>query len=101
MKRQIRKFEIPFIEEGWSKIIIHDEFKNHVRNLVNEIAYMGDFDQKNPHHTMDLYKHCLHTKKLMKEKGYENPWLSGAMMKYMDYTPRTLEEIRTGWILES
>lgn len=80
LERQIRKFEIPFIEEGWSKIIIHDEFKNHVRNLVNEIAYMGDFDQKNPHHTMDLYKHCLHTKKLMKEKGYENPWLSGAMM---------------------
>ena len=65
---------------GWSKIIIHDEFKNHVRNLVNEIAYMGDFDQKNPHHTMDLYKHCLNTKKLMKEKGYENPWLGGAMM---------------------
>lgn len=45
-----------------------------MRNLVNEIAYMGDFDQKNPHHTMDLYKHCLNTKKLMKEKGYENPW---------------------------
>lgn len=80
LEKQIRRFEIPFIEEGWSKIIIHDEFKNHVRNLVNEIAYMGDFDQKNPHHTMDLYKHCLNTKKLMKEKGYENPWLGGAMM---------------------
>lgn len=24
----------------------------------------------------------------------------GVMMKHMDYTPRTLEEIRTGWILE-
>lgn len=36
LEKQIRRFEIPFIEEGWSKIIIHDEFKNHVRNLVNE-----------------------------------------------------------------
>lgn len=80
LEKQIRRFEIPFIEEGWDKIIIHNEFKNHVRNLVNEIAHMGDFDQKNPHHTMDLYKHCLHTKKLMKEKGYGNPWLSGTMM---------------------
>lgn len=69
IQRQVRKFEIPFYEEGWDKILIWDvedfdvllntTYKNKVGIpdfLFNE---MRDFDQKNHHHKYTLDTHCL------------------------------------------
>lgn len=65
LDKQIRKFQIPFKEEGFDEIII--------RNLLNDyepndIPDMRGFDQKNPHHTMDLFEHCKYTSRLFSTK---------------------------------
>lgn len=55
LDKQIRKFQIPFYEEGFDKIQIVSNFYGKPFNLLRK---MEGFDQKNPHHSMDLYWHC-------------------------------------------
>lgn len=56
--KMIRQFEVPFYNEGWDEIalIYDDEDLIGGQHLCDEMA---GFDQKNPHHTLDLYQHCL------------------------------------------
>lgn len=60
--KQVRKFQIPFREEGWDKI----EFIDHIEDKQGYIAEIestwvpevyNDFDQKNPYHLESLGKH--------------------------------------------
>ena len=72
--RQRSKFQIPFYEEHFDKIVIH-KLNNEKRDeqfLTDCFDQMRGFDQKNPHHNMDLYDHCMATgsKMLLMEKGY-------------------------------
>ena len=53
LDKQIRKFQIPFKEEGFDEIIIHNLLNDYE---PNDIPDMRGFDQKNPHHTMDLFE---------------------------------------------
>ena len=69
-------------------------FKNHYYDWVHLYGHVHNSFEEN------MIQHFRY------EMGalYDKPchmYNVGAMMKYMDYTPRTLEEIRTGWILES
>ena len=73
LDKQIRRFQIPFYEEGFDEIRISP-----TKEKFFNILRMIDFDQKNPHHTMTLYDHCKYTEKLMISKGYEAPWTLAA-----------------------
>lgn len=62
IEKQARKFQIPFLEEGWDKI----EFVDHIHNKDKynyrlEKTWVpeeyNDFDQKNPYHMESLGKH--------------------------------------------
>lgn len=61
LERQIRKFEIPFYEEGWNNILIwnvEDEFSINKPYAFNALMYrMSKFNQNNPHHIFNLYLH--------------------------------------------
>ena len=61
LDKQIRKFQIPFKEEGFNEIIIHNLLNNYE---PNDIPDMRGFNQKNPHHTMDLFEHCKYASRL-------------------------------------
>ena len=60
--RQVRKFQIPFYEEGYNIIVIEDLNKNNSELfLVNDMIrhqQMSKFDQKNPYHNQTLEEHC-------------------------------------------
>lgn len=72
--KQARKFQIPFLEEGWDEI----KFVNHIHNKdkynyrlektwVPEIY--NDFDQKNPYHMESLGKHMTDAYYFVKNHG--------------------------------
>lgn len=62
LQTQLRQFEIPFYEEGFDNIIIHNYNNNsNYNNLSGVLCLMSEmqgFDQKNSHHKLDLYNHC-------------------------------------------
>jgi predicted kinase len=63
IQKQMMNFQIPFIEEGFDKIVIHkfeDAYINHVF-IGDCYEFMSNFDQQNPHHTMSLGDHCKFT----------------------------------------
>ena len=72
IEKQVHKFQIPFYEEGFDKIIIHNFEYDIVPKFISVLLErMKKFNQKNPYHTMKLGEHCEYTSKLMdKLKGY-------------------------------
>lgn len=64
--KQMCSFQIPFYEEGFDKIILHDH--NTVINIFNKSILdiyreeMYNFNQNNPHHNQNLYDHCITVK---------------------------------------
>ena len=83
--KQEKRFQIPFMEEGFDEIVIHDfDFYNKLYPL-DMIEKMYGFNQKNPHHNMDLAQHCSFTYKLFTlEKptiySYENGFYMGVRL---------------------
>lgn len=72
--KQARKFQIPFLEEGWDEIKfvdhIHNKDKYNYRlesTWVPEIY--NDFDQKNPYHMESLGKHMTDAYYFVKNHG--------------------------------
>ena len=55
LDKQIRKFQVPFKGEGWDKILIYCKEENKGQSL--DINKERGYDQKNPYHSFDLYKH--------------------------------------------
>lgn len=58
--KQMKRFQIPFLEEGFDKIIVHDfnydlRYKLYPLEIIEK---MTGFDQKNPHYNMYLEDHC-------------------------------------------
>lgn len=80
LDKQIRKFQIPFKEEGFDEIIIHKFHNVNAMTTGELIAKMKDFDQKNPHHTMTLENHCFNTYDLFTEKEYKAEYNMGAVL---------------------
>lgn len=61
--KQEKRFQIPFIEEGFDRIIIHNfdfslRYKLYPLDMIEK---MYGFNQKNSHHNMDLCTHCSFT----------------------------------------
>ena len=72
--KQVRKFQIPFREEGWDKI----EFIDHIEDKQGCVAEIestwvpeiyNDFDQKNPYHMESLGKHMTDAYYFVKNHG--------------------------------
>lgn len=80
LDKQIRRFQIPFIEEGWDEICIYDISKEGYEPNTLSLIDMNGFDQKNPHHTMDLLEHCKHATDMFIEKHKYSPeFMIGAL----------------------
>ena len=74
--KQIRKFQIPFKEEGYYNIVIEDLNKdNSELFLVNDMIrhlQMSKFDQKNPYHNQTLEEHCDFVTEEFRKYNYPN-----------------------------
>lgn len=74
--RQVKKFQIPFREEGYDNIIIEDLNKNNSELfLVNDMIrhlHMSKFDQKNPYHNQTLEEHCDFVTEEFRKYNYPN-----------------------------
>lgn len=74
--RQVRKFQIPFYEEGYNIIVIEDLNKNNSEIfLVNDMIrhqQMSEFDQKNPYHNQTLEEHCDFVTEEFRKYNYPN-----------------------------
>lgn len=84
LDKQVRRFQIPFEEEGFDKIQIlsfDDEWNKFKFSNFEFLIQTYNFDQKNPHHTMTLDKHSLNVYKLFRDK--RNP-LSLFLLEYVD-----------------
>jgi predicted kinase len=71
--KQHSKFQIPFYEEGFNEIIIYKFTNDEINSNFITSCYhkMKGFDQKNPHHNMDLYNHSNFVKQnFVKIKNY-------------------------------
>jgi predicted kinase len=77
---QLRKFQIPFYEEGWDLIKRRDFLRDGEITIPDISLKMGNFDQKNPHHTMSLLEHSDYTYKLFADKEYPMSFQLGAVL---------------------
>lgn len=78
LDKQIRRFQIPYYNEGFEEIII----KNfHTRsNILSLICVMNTFDQKTPYHNQTLGEHCSYTAKLFEKYDYPKYYVLAAML---------------------
>lgn len=80
LDKQIRRFQIPFCEEKFDEIQINVFYKENRLTLGEMFSMMEGFDQKNPHHTMDLYNHSFHTYELFSSKCYPAKYNISALL---------------------
>mgnify|MGYP002521582105 CR=1 FL=1 len=80
LDRQIRRFQIPFLEEGFEQIGIYSFEKENPLTIMDMFNLMRDFDQKNPHHNKPLDEHCAYTQNLFSEYRYWNAYDLGAIL---------------------
>lgn len=81
---QLRKFQIPFIEEGFDEGIIHYYMKNKYRlDALKMFDNMEGFNQQNPNHTSTLADHCKNTHELFSRYGYPSKYNLAAL--FHDY----------------
>lgn len=80
LDKQIRRFQIPFYEEGFDEIQINTFHKENRLSFGEIFSMMEGFDQKNPYHKMDLYNHSYHTYDLFCSKCYSSKYNIAAML---------------------
>lgn len=61
IQKQMMNFQIPFLEEGFDKIVVHKFDKEYDLELSDIFEKMKGFNQKNPYHNETLDQHCLIT----------------------------------------
>lgn len=70
--KMICKFQLPLLTEGFSKIELIRR-GNDSKFLLEELESCKGFDQKNPHHTLDLYQHMNSAQQyILKNSSREN-----------------------------
>lgn len=82
IKKQMYRFQVPFLEEGFDNIeITVDENKYYADTCELELIMMEGFNQKNPHHTLSLGDHCRKSFLLLRNSAkdiIQNFYLIGA-----------------------
>ena len=72
MERMLRRFEMPAKWEGFNFIsVFYTDSSNQDFSLSFYQQQMKEFDQKNPHHSLNLYEHQLQTRKYL-DKAYDS-----------------------------
>lgn len=59
MGRMLRSFETPYMEEGWTDIILKIDENDCIHSMDFFIQFYMNFDQHNHHHTATLGQHCV------------------------------------------
>lgn len=82
---QIKKYQIPFKEEGFDAIKIHQPYlKNIEPNIIKRfLKDMENFDQKSPYHNQTLKSHCIYTYNNFKKYNYD--WCYNVAAQIHDY----------------
>ena len=68
--KYLKSFEMPFMEEGWDEIIIHDLDLFNIVQYAYTIDDMEGFDQKNHHHKYTLGEHCRLLENYLRDYGF-------------------------------
>lgn len=70
--KQMRKFQVPFYEEGFDKIWCSDDYFycNSVEEIFALLGKIMNYDQKNPNHDFTLDVHMRRTSELFKKTKY-------------------------------
>lgn len=55
--KQAKQFQLPIEAEGWDDVKYRYPFPNCLDDISHYLRYCYKFDQKNPHHNLDLYTH--------------------------------------------
>lgn len=80
---QLRKFQIPFMEEGFDEGIIYYIHNKNRLDAVKMFDNMEGFNQQNPHHTSTLADHCKNAHELFSRYGYQSKYNLAAL--FHDY----------------
>lgn len=81
ISKMLRRFQIPFNEEGFNDIAIHYTKRAEGRlSMGLMLKQMCGYSQDNPHHTMDLREHCNYTTDLFSKYGYGPKYNTAAML---------------------
>lgn len=83
LDKQIRKFQIPFMEEGFDEGIIHYIHNKNRLDALKMFDNMEGFNQQNPHHTSTLADHCKNAYELFSRYGYPSKYNLAAL--FHDY----------------
>lgn len=85
--KQIKKFQIPFYNEGFDNIFIKDATTYddipYLQICSKRYLQMLKFDQKNPHHNQTLGEHCDFVTNMFKEE-YRYPQYYNFAARYHD-----------------
>ena len=80
LDKQIRKFQIPFYEEGWDEIRVQNEYYLYQDDYTSRMLLkMIGFDQKNPHHDKDLCGHAAAVMARFNDCGYSESYNLAAL----------------------
>lgn len=83
LDKQIRKFQIPFMEEGFDEGIIHYIHNKNRLDMLKMFDNMEGFNQQNPHHTSTLADHCKNIHESFSKYGYPSKYNLAAL--FHDY----------------
>lgn len=81
--QQMKKFQIPFFEEGIDKIILENYSNREAtteENFKAIVEGMYDFPQQNRHHKYDLFTHCYKTYELLTQVEANSSLLMAALL---------------------
>lgn len=77
LHKQRMRFQVPFMEEGWDQITVDDRFDRYALDAMD----MDKFDQKNPHHSLTLGRHCaMAWIEFHKTDAYDDKYRLGAYL---------------------
>lgn len=80
LDKQLRKFQIPFMEEGFDEGIIHYIHNKNRLDTLKMFDNMEGFNQQNPHHTSTLADHCKNAYELFSRYGYPSKYNLAALL---------------------
>lgn len=70
VEKYYKSFEMPFLNEGWDEIIIHDLDLFNIVQYAYTIDDMEGFNQKNHHHKYTLGEHCRLLENYLRDYGF-------------------------------
>ncbi len=79
--RMLKRFQAPFVDEGFDDIYVHysvDNFDN--QKYLQDIVDAMKIPHDNPHHTLDIFDHCCEAARYIDAKGgAENIWYAALL----------------------